>query len=89
MAHYNKNKKNQPKPRGMKPEVIKIFEELEDFHDHCRFNLRKFDPADLFKSAEWKRFNEARKRKAAFEQREAKRQAKKVAELQSKHGSES
>ncbi len=86
MAHYNKNKKHQPKPRGMKPEVIKIFEELEDYHDHCRFNLRKFDAADLFKSAEWKRFNEARKRKAAFEQREAKRQAKKLAELQAKHG---
>ena len=79
MAHYNKNKKQQEKPRGMKPEVVKIFEELEEYHDHCRFNLRKFDPADLFKSVEWKRFNEARKRKAAFEQREAKREAKKAA----------
>ena len=79
MAHYNKNKKQQEKPRGMKPEVVKIFEELEEYHDHCRFNLRKFDPADLFKSVEWKRFNEARKRKAAFEQREARREAKKTA----------
>jgi len=86
MAHYNKNKKHA-KPRGMKPEVVKIFEELEAYHDHCRFNLRKFDQADLFKSPEWKRFNEARKRKAAFEQREAKRQAKKLAELQAKHES--
>ena len=85
MAHYNKKK--NVKPRGMKPEVVKIFEELEAYHDHCRFNLRKFDPADLFKSKEWQRFNEARKRKAAFEQREAKRQAKKLAELQAKHES--
>ena len=85
MAHYNKNKKQQEKPRGMKPEVVKIFEELEAYHDHCRFNLRKFDAADLFKSKEWQRFNEARKRKAAFEQREAKREAKKMAALQEKH----
>lgn len=82
MAKKNKNKK-----RGMKPEVVKIFEELEEYHDHCRFNLKKFDPADLFKSKEWQRFNEARKRKAAFEQREAKRQAKKLAALKSKHES--
>ncbi len=72
-------KKNQ-KTKGMKPEVIKIFEELEAYHDHCRFNLKKFDPADLFKSKEWQRFNEARKRKAAFEAREAKRAAKRAAE---------
>ena len=85
MAHYKKNKKDTP--RGMKPEVVKIFEELEAYHDHCRFELKKFDQADLFKSKEWQRFNEARKRKAAFEQREAKRQAKKMAELQAKHGS--
>jgi hypothetical protein len=85
MAHYNK-KKNQ-KPKGMKPEVVKIFEELEAYHDHCRFELKKFDPADLFKSKEWQRFNEGRKRKAAFEAREAKRQAKKMAELKAKHES--
>ena len=87
MAHYNKNKKQQVKPRGMKPEVVKIFEELEAYHDHCRFNLRKFDAADLFKSKEWQRFNEARKRKAAFEAREAKRELKKLAALQEKHAS--
>lgn len=86
MAHYNKKKKQQ-KPRGMKPEVVKIFEELEAYHDHCRFELKKFDQADLFKSKEWQRFNEARKRKAAFEAREAKRQAKKLDELKEKHES--
>ena len=75
MAHYNKKK--AVKPRGMKPEVLKIFEEIEAYLDHCRFNLRKFDEADVFKSKEWQRFNESRKRKAAFEQREARRQQKK------------
>lgn len=74
MAYY---KKKNVKPKGMKPEVIRIFEELEAYKWHCRFNLRKFDEADLFKSVEWQRFNEARKRKAAFEAREAKRQLKK------------
>jgi len=72
------NKKNV-KPKGMKPEVVKIFDELEEYHWHCRFNLKKFDQADLFKSKEWQRFNEGRKRKAAFEAREAKREAKRQA----------
>jgi hypothetical protein len=60
------NKKKPIETAGMKPEVIKIFEELEDYQWHCRFNLKKFDESDLFKSPEWQRFNEARKRKAAF-----------------------
>lgn len=80
---YTKNK-NKQRP-GMKPEVVKIFEELEEYHDYCRFELCKFDQADLFKSKQWQRFNEARKRKAAFEQREAKRAAKRLAALQEKH----
>lgn len=40
----------------MKPEVAKIFEDLEAWHDHCRFNLLKFDPADLYRSKEWREF---------------------------------
>ena len=40
----------------MKPEVVKIFEDLETWRDHCRFNLLKFDPADLYQSDEWKEF---------------------------------
>ena len=77
---YNKKKTIQQK--GMKPEVVKIFDELDEYRWHCRFNLKKFDEADLFKSEEWQKFNEARKRKAAFEAREAKRQAKKAAAQQ-------
>jgi hypothetical protein len=32
----------------MKPEVNKIFEDLEKYHDFCRFELREFDPAHLY-----------------------------------------
>lgn len=84
---YNKNKKQNQKQQGMKPEVKKIFEELEEYHDYCRFQLCEFNPAHLFKSKNWQRFNEGRKRKAAYEQRELKRQQKKLAELAAKHGS--
>jgi hypothetical protein len=40
----------------MKPEVSKIFDDLEAWLDHCRFNLLKFNPADLYKSKEWREF---------------------------------
>ena len=38
----------------MKPEVEKIFDDLDKWLDHCRFNLLPFDPADLYKSREWR-----------------------------------
>jgi hypothetical protein len=41
----------------MKPEVEKIFEDLEKWHDHCRFNLLNFDPADLYRSQDYKYFS--------------------------------
>lgn len=40
----------------MKPEVVKIFDDLEAWLDHCRFNLLKFDPADLYKSKDYRVF---------------------------------
>lgn len=49
------SKRNVDAPR-VKPEVTKIFEDLEAWLDHCRFNLLKFDPADLYKSREWREF---------------------------------
>jgi len=42
----------------MKPEVTKIFEDLEEWHQHCRMELQSFDEADLYKSKaykDWKR----------------------------------
>lgn len=43
------------------PEIVKIFDDLEKFHDFCRFEMIKFDEADLYnkKSAEWSRFVES------------------------------
>lgn len=45
----------------MKPEVKQIFNDLEAWHNYCRFNLIKFDPADLYKSTEYKAWQEHRK----------------------------
>lgn len=38
----------------MKPEVTKIFDDLEAWLDHCRFNLLKYDEKDLYRSQEYK-----------------------------------
>jgi hypothetical protein len=40
----------------MKPEVSKIFDDLEAWHDHCRFNLLDFNPADLYRTQEYRYF---------------------------------
>ncbi len=40
----------------MKPEVTEIFDDLDAWLDHCRFNLLPFNPADLYKSKEYKEF---------------------------------
>jgi len=40
----------------MKPEVSKIFDDLDKWLDHCRFNLLPFNPSDLYKSQEYKQF---------------------------------
>lgn len=39
-----------------KPEVHKIYDDLEAWLDHCRFNLLPFNPSDLYKSKEYKEF---------------------------------
>lgn len=30
-------------------DVRQVFEDLEAYHDFCRFNLRSFDPAELYR----------------------------------------
>jgi hypothetical protein len=40
----------------MKPEVSKIFDDLEAWHDHCRFEMINFDAKDLYKSQAYKDF---------------------------------
>jgi hypothetical protein len=41
----------------MKPEVNKIFDDLEAWHDHCRMELIDFKPEDLYKSNEYKEWS--------------------------------
>jgi hypothetical protein len=45
----------------MKPEVKKIFEDLEEWHDHCRWALIRFEPRDLYRSREYKEFARSKK----------------------------
>jgi hypothetical protein len=51
----------------MKPEVNKIFDDLDAWLDYCRFNLIDFSPKDLYKSLDYRNFqreNEYKERKA-------------------------
>jgi hypothetical protein len=45
----------------MKPEVKKIFEDLEEWRTHCCWTLTKFDERDLYKSKEYKEFAKSKK----------------------------
>jgi len=56
----------------MKPEVDKIFDDLEAWLDHCRLELIDFNPAHLYKSQEYK----AWARTKEYHERKAKREAK-------------
>ena len=48
--------KNIQKTLILKPEVAKIFDDLEAWLDHCRFNLLPYDEKDLYRSQEYKNF---------------------------------
>ena len=47
----------------MKPEVSKIFEDLEQYRDYCKFNFVKFDERDLYKSDAYRKFDRQRTRR--------------------------
>jgi hypothetical protein len=55
----------------MKPEVKKIFSDLEEWLDHCRLNLLNYNPADLYRSKEYKDFQ----RQKEYLERKARRAA--------------
>jgi hypothetical protein len=42
----------------MKPETAKVFDDLDRWLDHCRFNLINFDPKDLYRSPEYRKFQQ-------------------------------
>jgi hypothetical protein len=56
----------------IKPEVNKIFDDLEAWHDHCRFELINFDPTDLYRSKEYKDWQRTQEYLARKARREAK-----------------
>lgn len=37
----------------MKPEVSKIFDDLEQYLDYCRMNMLPYDPGNVYKDKEW------------------------------------
>lgn len=32
-----------------RPDVVKVFDDLEAYHDFCRFELRDFNPAEMYR----------------------------------------
>ena len=64
----------------MKPEVERIFDDLDRWLDHCRFNLLAYNPADMYRSQEYRKFQQEQEyleRKARRENR-ARREAQGV-----------
>ena len=49
----------------MKPEVSKIFQDLEDYLEFCRDHMLKYDERDLYRSEQYKKFERDRERQAA------------------------
>jgi hypothetical protein len=49
----------------MKPEVVKIFNDLENLLNFCRFELLPYNPADLYnrESHVWRSFENSRRPK--------------------------
>lgn len=56
----------------MKPEVEKIFDDLDKWHDYCRFNLLNYDEKDLYRSQEYRRYQQEQE----YLERKARREAK-------------
>ena len=56
----------------MKPEVTKIFDDIDAWVDHCRLNLLAYRPQDLYKSFEYKNFQ----RQQEYLERKARRESK-------------
>ena len=51
----------------MKPEVIKLFDDLDEWLNHCRMELINFNPADLYKSREYKEWQREKNKPARRE----------------------
>jgi hypothetical protein len=61
----------------MKPEVSKIFDDLEEWLDYCRFNMINYDPKDLYSSKEYKQW-QREKSKASKHSKRSKKASEEV-----------
>ena len=59
----------EPRKYSMKSDVRQIFQDLEAWQNYCRFRMIKYDPADLYRSAEYKEWQERRKKRQQWQQR--------------------
>ena len=53
----------------MTPEVRQIFNDLDAWCNYCRFRMIKYDPVDLYKSPEYKEWQERRKKRQQWQAR--------------------
>ena len=53
----------------MTPEVRQIFNDLDAWCNYCRFRMIKYDPADLYRSPEYKEWQERRKKRQQWQAR--------------------
>lgn len=58
-----------PKYLRMTPDVTKIYNDLDAWLNYCRFRMIKFDEADLYKSVEYREWQERRKKRQQWLQR--------------------
>ena len=59
----------EPRKYSMKSEVRQIFQDLEAWLNYCRFRMIKYDPADLYRSIEYKEWQERRKKRQQWQAR--------------------
>ena len=45
----------------MKPEVTKIFDDIDKYLEYCKENMLKFVERDLYKSEQWRKFEKQKK----------------------------
>jgi hypothetical protein len=53
----------------MTSDVRQIFNDLDAWCNYCRFRMIKYDPADLYKSPEYKEWQERRKKRQQWQAR--------------------
>ena len=51
------------------PEVTKIYNDLDAWLNYCRFRMIKYDPADLYRSPEYREWQERRKKRQQWQAR--------------------